>query len=143
MKNLILLLIILIVSKISFAQSSDADLNGKIFTGTATEITPPETDRMPVVYDEVIRFENGKIFSKLLNIYSSEDCVYTSAVDERRMIALKVVEFSSNATGKADGKDVQVNFSGNVFGNSQLSGTFVIKYPDDSEIQFLVSAKTE
>lgn len=143
MNKIVLILFILTISKISLAQNSAADLNGKIFRGTATEITSPDIDRMPVVYDELIRFENGKLFSQVLNIYSANDCSYTSAVDDRRMIALKVIEFNSEAAGKADGKDVSVNFSGNVFGDAKLSGTFVIKYPDGSEIQFLVYGTAE
>ena len=44
-----------------------AGLSGKTFLCRITEITPPDVDRMPRSYDEVIRFDNGKINSDLLN----------------------------------------------------------------------------
>ncbi len=143
MKIIIIFLSMFITALISKAQSSESDLNGKIFRGKATEITPADIDRMPLVYDELIFFENGKLMSNVMKMYSADSCNFTSGIDGRRMIAVKVVGFNSDTSGKADGQDVNLSFSGNVYGDAKLSGTLEIIYPDGSEIRFLVYATAE
>ncbi len=130
----------LLTAGISSAQNSEANLNGKVFKGRATELTPPNVDRMPRVYDEYIRFDNGKIYSEIFKMYDVKDCNYLAAVDDRRMIALKVETFNAGSTGKFEGQNVTLEFSGSVIGDKELSGTIIIRYADDSEIKFLVEA---
>ncbi len=142
MKYIILFLISLMYGTI-LAQSSDADLNGMVFRGKATEQTPPDVDRMPMVYDEYLRFIDGKIYSDLLKIYSADSCSYTSKVDDRRMIAVKVISFSSVTSGNMYGQDVNIEFSGDIFADLKLSGNLIIKYPDGSEVKFLVEGTAE
>ena len=141
--KIIIFIIFILSAQFAFSQNSDASLNGKIFTGTATEIISPEMSRKPVVYNDVIRFDNGKIYSDLFNVYSADDCDYTSKVDERRMIALRVISFSSAATGTIDGKNVTLVFNGEVIGDVTLSGVLTIKYPDKREVSFDVSAASK
>ena len=52
MKTLISLIIILISFSGLTISEADDDLNGKIFYGKATEITPPDIDRMPRIYEK-------------------------------------------------------------------------------------------
>ena len=140
-KFFILFLIFLSVNV--FGKTNNDDLNGKTFRGKATEITPPNIDRMPIVHNEFIKFENGKLYSDVFKIYSVDECNYSAAVDDRRAIALKVVTFNAGSSGKIDGQDVYIELSGSVVGERGLSGTITIHYPDNSEVKFLVEAKAE
>lgn len=142
MKDLIVLFIFLMSMNVS-AQTSESNLNGMVFRGTATEQTPPDIDRMPIIYDELIRFENGKINSEVLKVYGANDSKYSSELDNRRMIALKVVNFESSSAGSVDGTDVNIEFSGSIFADLKLSGDLVITYPDKSEVKFLINASLE
>ncbi len=119
---------------------ADDDLNGRIFYGKATELTPPDVDRMPRIYDEVIKFENGKLFCETFRNYSDADSYFTSYVDSRRAIAYKVVVFNSTSTGYYNGESVEMDFSGNIIGDTRLNGTITIRYQDNSELKFLIEA---
>jgi len=66
MKTLISLIIILISFSGLTISAADDDLNGKIFYGKATEITPPDIDRMPRIYDEEIRLMQTVIIHQRL-----------------------------------------------------------------------------
>jgi hypothetical protein len=50
----------------SVAQDSSAGLEGRQFRCRISEITPPDVDRMPMVYDEVISFEAGRLVSDFM-----------------------------------------------------------------------------
>ncbi|MDQ3020300.1 MAG: hypothetical protein M3R36_06990 [Bacteroidota bacterium] len=143
MKKLLILFFIFSITGVIFSQTNDDYLNGKIFRGTATEITPPDVDRRPIFYEELIRFENETIISEVLKIYSACECKYTSSYDERRMVAVKSVEFISNTTGRVDGRTVEIEYQGNIYGDAKLSGVITIKYPDGNEIKFTVDATAE
>ncbi len=140
MKTLISLIIILISFSGLTISAADDDLNGKIFYGKATEITPPDIDRMPRIYDEVIKFENGKLFCETFRNYSDADSYYSSAVDDRRAIAYKVILFNSSSTGYFNGEPVSIEFTGNIIGNTRLNGTVTVRFPDTSEIKFIIEA---
>ncbi len=140
MKTLISIIIILISFSGFTISAADDDLNGKIFYGKATEITPPDIDRMPRIYDEVIKFENGKLFCETFRNYSDADSYYSSAVDDRRAIAYKVTVFNSSSTGYFNGEPVSIEFTGNIIGNTRLNGTVTVRFPDTSEIKFIIEA---
>lgn len=139
----IILLIVLFSSIDIAAQTAEANLDGLIFRGKATEQTPPDVDRMPLIYDEVIIFENGIVKSEVLKIYSSNECKYTSEEDLGRMIAVKVIKFNSSSIGKINGSDVSIEFNGNIYADIKLSGDLIIRYPDNSEVKFLIEASLE
>ena len=140
MKALIFSVYIFIAS-MSFAQGSDVNLDGNIFTGTASEITSPDVDRMPIVQNESISFSEGKINSDVLKIYSADNCNYIAAIDDRRMIAMKVVNVQYSSEGTIDGKNVTIIFNGNIIGDRMLSGNLTVKYPDNSEVNFSIIAE--
>jgi hypothetical protein len=140
MKTLIFSVYILITS-MSLAQGSDINLDGNLFTGTASEITSPDVDRMPMVLNESISFSEGKINSDVLKIYSADNCKYTAITDDRRMIAMKVVNVQYNSEGIIDGKNVTIVFNGNIIGDKMLSGNLTVKYPDNSEVNFSIIAE--
>lgn len=142
MKRIILIIVFFTSISIS-AQTTDANLNGMVFRGKATEQTPPDVDRMPLVYDEVIRFENGIINCEVLKVYSANDCKYSSVIDDRRMIAVKVINFNSSSVGNIDGSEVRIEFNGSIYADIKLSGELIIKYPDNSEVKFLIEASLE
>ena len=142
MKTLISIIILLIsFSGLTMSQADD-DLNGKIFYGKATEITPPDIDRMPRIYDEEIRFENGKLYCETFRNYSDADSYYSSAVDDRRAIAYKVIVFNSLSTGYYNGESVSIEFTGNIIGDTRLNGTITVRLQDSSEIKFLIEANS-
>ncbi|MBK8554216.1 MAG: hypothetical protein IPL53_25470, partial [Ignavibacteria bacterium] len=55
MKVLILLIFFLAI-RVSVAQNNDADLNGKEFIGTVTEISNTDADKLPLVFNDILRF---------------------------------------------------------------------------------------
>ena len=120
----------------------DGDLDGKIFYGKATEITFPDVDRMPLVIDETISFQNGKIDSEILKEYSASDCNYYSEIDGRRAIAFTVVEFNVSTNGQFGGREAAIDFSGEVIGYARLVGTIVIRYSDNTEVKYSVQAQS-
>ncbi|MBS1553043.1 MAG: hypothetical protein JST15_13340 [Bacteroidetes bacterium] len=140
MKKLFSVLVILISISGFTSARGDNDLDGKIFYGKATEITPPYVDRMPRIYDEVIKFENGKLLCETFRNYSDADSYYSSVIDERRAIAYKVVTFNSFSTGSYNGESVSIEFTGNIIGDTRLNGTIIIRFPDNSELKFIVEA---
>ncbi len=140
--KILILLFLAISFKFSAAQTVQ-DLNGYTFTGTATELTPPDVDRMPLYYNESIRFENGKIYSDVLKKFSINESDYTSEIDMRRMIAVKVVSFKSTGVGKMGGEDVSIEFSGEVYGDAKLSGELKIIYSNNNEVKFIIYATSE
>ncbi len=121
----------------SESYSKDGDLNGKIFYGKATEII----NRMPVVIDEIISFDNGKIYSEILESYSVSECDYYSVIDGRRAIAFTVIKFNVSSKGHFAGREVTIDFSGDVIGYSKLVGTMLIRYSDNTEVQYSVQAQ--
>ena len=139
-----IIFIIVFVTSINIAaQTTDSNLDGMIFRGKATEQTPPDIDRMPLVYDEVIRFENGIINSEVLKVYSVNDSKYSSEADLGRMIAVKVVKFNTSSAGNINGSDVIIEFNGNIYADLKLSGDLIVRYPDKSEVKFLIEASLE
>jgi len=139
----LLVLILLFCFKLSSAQFKEVNLNGQVFKGTATEILPPDSDRMPQMYDELIRFVNEKVYSDILNIYSSEESAYSAQTDERRMIALEAASVHFKTKGAKDGLNVILEFNGNLFGEKNLNGILTVKYPDNSEINFKILTESE
>ena len=81
-----------------------------MFKVTATEITSPGNKRPAIQFNELVRFDNGKIYSTLISRYFANGCDYTSEVDGKRMIALKVIKFDASASGdcKWSGSDCNV-----------------------------------
>lgn len=150
------ILSVLIISVYSFANldfvqksqviknnNSDDELDGKTFTGTATEITPPDVDRMPIVYNETITFQDGKLSCDSFNKYAdaSTDIFYNSEIDGRRAIAYTVINFNSFAKGNINGENVSLEFSGNIIAYKTLSGNLIIRYPDEREVKFFIQAE--
>ena len=142
MKILIFLALVYIADT-GFSQDLNADINGTVFNGTATEVTSPDVDRMPVIFNETIRFVDGKVDSEILKIYSADNCNYTAITDERRMMAFKVVNVQFYSQGIIDGINVNIEFSGNIIGENRLYGNMCIKYPDSSEMIYTVSAQSQ
>lgn len=126
----------------SGAQNTEADLNGKTFTGTITEIASTDADKVLLAYNEIIRFENGNIYFDLLSRYSVTGLPYTSEVDGRRMIAAKVVLFNSHYSGIGDDNEIDIEISGEVIGDKNLSGMLTIKYKDRREVKFKIEAQS-
>ncbi len=124
------------------SKAFDDNLNGKIFEGKATEITPADVDRMPMVHTEIIRFENGVLISKVLNIYGVENSAYLSRLDDRRAVATDVVIFNVNSVGIFNGRDFTAEFTGEVMGGKNLSGTLIIHFSDNTEVKYLIEAVT-
>lgn len=136
-----LLYALLLAASMSFAQGAEVSLDGNIFKGTASEITPSDADRMPVVFNETIIFSDGKIDSEVMKIYSAGNSSYTAVTDDRRMIAMKVVNVQFLSDGFIDGKNVTLKFNGNLIGDNMLSGNLTVLYPDNSEVNFSVIAE--
>lgn len=136
MKTIISILLILLPLSV-FAQN---DLNGKIFYGKATEILPPDVDRMPRVIDEIITFQNGVVSCESFKNVSVEQSSYSSEVDGKRAIAFAVVKFNSSARNDRDGREVSVAFSGEVIGYQRLIGTIIIN-DAGTETQYSVQAE--
>lgn len=142
MKILIFLAFVYIADT-GFSQDLNADINGYVFNGTATEVTSPDVDRMPVVFSETIRFDDGKVNSDILKIYSADNCDYTAITDERRMMAFKVVNVQFFTTGNIDGINVNIEFSGNIIGDKRLYGNMCVKYPDSREMNYTINAESQ
>lgn len=157
MKNFKLLIILSVISLTVFSfinhdviknplfnksKTNDKELDGKTFTGTATEITPPDIDRMPKVYNETISFQDNKLICESFKNYidSNTDVFYESAIDDRRLIAYTVVNFNSSAEGYINGEKVNLELNGSVIAYKNLSGTLIIRYPDKNEIKFFIEA---
>lgn len=130
-------------SQIIKTNKNDDELDGKTFTGTATEITPPDIDRMPIVYNETIVFQGGKLICESFKKYvdSNSDTFYNSEIDWRRAIAYTVVNFNSSVSGNVSGETVNIEFSGTVIAYKNLSGNLIIRYPDEREVTFFIQAK--
>jgi hypothetical protein len=109
-----------------YAQDNSAGLNGKQFRCRITEITPPDVDRMPMVYEEVIAFEGGKITSDFLKKFITDDVPFTASIDERRAIAFTVVEFEASGNGTKGESPVSIAYKGNVVGYVGLNGEILI-----------------
>jgi len=144
MLSLKLNIVFLAIMSLAFSKSYsiDGDLNGKIFYGKATEIISSDVDRMPLVIEETISFQNGKIDSEILKEYSVSDCNYYSEIDGRRAIAFTVVEFNISAKGQVGGREAAIDFSGEVIGYVRLVGTIVIRYSDNTEVRYSVQAQS-
>lgn len=138
--KIIVSLLLMFISCYACSKAYYDSLNGKIFEGRATEITPPDVDRMPMVHTEVIRFENGVIHSKVLNIYGVESCAYTSQLDDRRAVAMNVMTFNTNSQGVFDGRNFNAVFTGEVMGDKTLSGTLTIHFSDNTDVKYLIEA---
>ncbi|MEO8446304.1 MAG: hypothetical protein ABI528_02350 [bacterium] len=122
-----------------FAQG--VNLDGKSFKGTATEIKQFGADSIPKVIDAVINFSEGKISVNITDYITMMDEEYSSEVDDRRMSALTVMNFYSNSTGSYFDENVEVGFSGSVFGDGSLSGNISLRFPDNREVKFFVIAE--
>lgn len=131
---------ILLYAGVSFSQEESADLNGKIFRGTAVELTPPDVDRKPLIYNETISFEDGKLKCETFRKYGAADSYYSSKVDGRRAVAMQVINFSSQSSGSIDNLSAGIDFNGNIFGGTKLNGMFTIRFSDGNEIKFIVEA---
>ncbi len=141
--KILIFLAIVCISKTGFAQFTDADLNGTEFYGTATEVTSPDTDRMPIVLNEKIRFDSRKVNSEILKIYSADNCSYTAVIDDRRMMAFKVVNVQFFSPGIIDGINVNIEFSGNIVGDKRLYGYLTVKYPEQREVNYIISTESK
>lgn len=117
---------ILISAEIRAQEDAYAGLSGKTFLCRITEITPPDVDRMPRSYEDVMRFDNGRINSNFLKRFVAEDIPFTAAIDYRRAIAFTVVEFSANANGLYSDRPVSLSCKGNVVGYTGLNGEIII-----------------
>lgn len=126
----------------SYPQTS-TDLDGSKFRGKAEEQTPPNVDRMPIVMNELIVFADGKISGEVLKKYSLSDCSYSAEIDERRMVAVKVVDFVSECQGVYGNENVTLKFTGSIYGDLWMSGDLVITTSDNSEIKFYITAEAE
>lgn len=120
----------------------DDKLEGKVFYGKAVEITSPDVDRMPRLRDEVITFSEGKVSCEMFKDFSVNESVYTSEVDGRRAIAVEVIVFNSSIKAVKDGKEVNIEFNGEVYGGNKLSGTMIITYPDNLKEEYSIVAET-
>ncbi|MBK8982756.1 MAG: hypothetical protein IPM38_10660 [Ignavibacteria bacterium] len=140
---LFIILIYLFVSENSFPQLIQEDLNGGRFRGKIAEETPPDVDRMPQVFEEMITFENGKISGEILNKYSVNNCSYSAVIDERRMVAVKVVNFNSECQGSIDGENVIITITGEIYADLWMAGDIVIRVKDKPDIKFTISAEAE
>lgn len=141
--NKINLMIFLIASFFlaEFCHAQDA-LEGKIFSGKATEILDHAEDRVLRVMNETLKFQNGRIESEVLKTYSVPGCNYTSEIDYRRAIAFTIVNFKTDC--ETIGTDsANVSITGDVIGYSRLIATITIKYPDNTEIKYSVQCESK
>ncbi len=136
--KLLIINIFVLISSVCYSQNAEVNLEGSIFTGTATEITSPDADRMPMVYNETIKFIGDKIHSNVFDLYSAGNCSYMAVIDDRRMIALTVVNLQFVSDGVSEGKSVLIKFNGNIIGNNMLTGNMTVIYPDSSEVNFSI-----
>lgn len=124
----------------AFSQN-DAGLNGREFKCRFTEITPPDVDRMPKYFEETVYFEDGKLSFGFLKRYDSGSVPFSAEIDERRMVAFTVVNFSSSGDGKAGDFPVSITFDGSVLGYVGLSGELRITGSYGTE-RFIVESLT-
>ena len=136
----IFLIMIFLYAGISYSQEESADLNGKIFHGTAVELTPPDVDRKPLIYNETIIFEDGKLKCETYGKYGAADSYYTSRIDGRRAVAMQVINFSSQTSGNTENHTASIDFNGNIFGGTKLNGMITIRYSDGNEVKFIIEA---
>ncbi|MFZ1323429.1 MAG: hypothetical protein WAT71_17900 [Ignavibacteria bacterium] len=140
--SILVLSLIFINIQNTYSQTS-ADLNGSRFRGKAEEQTPPDVDRMPIMLVELIIFADGKISGEVLNKYSVSECSYSAEIDERRMIAVKVINFISECQGVYENENVTLKFKGSIYGDLWMSGDIVITTADYREIKFLITGEAE
>ena len=126
MKVLYITIFVALAMNGSFAQDSSAGLNGRQFKCRITEITPPDVDRMPMVYDEVISFEAGKLVSNFMKRFINEDVPYSAGIDERRAVAFTVVTFEAQGNGRKGDSPVSITYTGSVAGYVGLYGEILI-----------------
>lgn len=119
------------------AQDNSAGLNGKEFRCRITEITPPDVDRMPMIFEEVVSFDNGLLRSEFLKKFTLSDFPFAASIDERRAIAFTVVMFESTGNGNKGSEPVSIKYSGNVVAYAGLNGEILISGNGVSE-KFLV-----
>lgn len=127
----------------STSQSAEVDLNGSRYRGKAIEETPPDVDRMPLTLDEMIIFENGKISGEVMKRYSLTECNYTAVIDDRRMIAVKVVNFSSECNGVYNGETVAVKITGSIYGDLWMTAEILISNNGKQEFKFDLTGEAE
>lgn len=138
-----LILIMVFISQVSNAQRSLVYLDGKTFRGTATEITPPDIDRMPKVFAESISFSNGMMTATTLRNFSVSETPYWYEKDERRMIATDVYVIKAKPTGEKDGTSVEIEFTGDASDGTKLTGILVVKFSDNYEETYSIEAELE
>ncbi|MBK9334325.1 MAG: hypothetical protein IPM96_18420 [Ignavibacteria bacterium] len=143
LSGVIVILMYLFVPENTFPQLIQEDLNGSRFRGKIAEETPPDVDRMPQVFEEMITFQNGKISAEILNKYSVNDCSYSANIDERRMVAVKVVNFNSECQGSIDGENVIITITGEIYADLWMAGDIVIRIKDKPDLIFRISAEAE
>ena len=110
----------------SIAQDNSAGLEGRQFKCRISEITPPDVDRMPMVYDEVITFEAGRLVSDFMKRFISEDVPYSASIDDRRAVAFTVVAFEAQGNGTKGDSSVSITYTGNIAGYVGLYGEILI-----------------
>ncbi|HAY33166.1 MAG TPA: hypothetical protein PK536_06500 [Ignavibacteria bacterium] len=140
---LFVILIQLYISQNCFSQSVQEDLNGGRFKGKLAEETPPDVDRMPQVLDDIFAFQNGKISGEILKKYSVNECSYSAFIDEKRMVAVKVVKFTSECQGSLDGENVNILITGEIYADLWMAGDIVIKMKDKADLKFRISAEAK
>lgn len=140
--SILVLSLIFINIQNTYSQTS-ADLNGSKFRGKAEEQTPPDVDRMPVVLDELVIFADGNISGEVMKKYSVSECKYSAEIDERRMVAVKVVNFNSECQGVYGNENVAIKITGSIYGDLWMSGDIIITTADRSEIKFYITAEAE
>ncbi len=130
MKQIIFLILVgsfLLMSETEVnAQDNSAGLNGKQFKCRITEITPPDVDRMPMVYEEIISFDNGMLKSDFVKKFTSSDIPFTASIDGRRAVAFTVVVFNAGGNGNRGNDPVSITYNGNVIAYAGLSGEILI-----------------
>lgn len=138
-----LIIISCLLLTVNYSKSSvydDGLLDGRIFYGKAEEVLPPYIDRMPRVRNEVIIFRQGKVTSEMLKSAKVNEAAYSAEVDGRRAIAIEVILFNSESTSIVEGKEVEINFSGEVFAGNYLTGTLKIKYSENYSEEYTITA---
>jgi len=138
---MILIMMLITLSYCNQGIAQGVNLDGKSYKGTATEVKQFGADSIPKVIDAVINFNEGKISVNITDYITIKDEEYYSEVDERRMSALTVMNFYSSSAGSYFGENVEVEFSGSVFGDVSLSGNISLRFPDNREVKFLVIAE--
>lgn len=131
-------LVVFFIAASSFGQQ--LNFNEKTFRGRFTEITPPDVDRMPKVFNETISFTNDKVLSDFLKGYDVGEVTYLMEVDDRRAVAVDVWVLKFSADGTRDGEKVHFEFQGDIMSHDHLSGELVIAYPDRTQEKYLLEA---